>query len=327
MSNPDPRLVPRPACPTCGDDRRRPLVDVPARTFAYCNPTIDVDRLEASGLLDVPAIGLARCDRCETVATTHVLDDACSQTLWGTVVSDDRSREKIYSFKKISRNAGRWAKAVAALKRSPSDHDPIRVFDFGCGWGDFLSAADAPGVKCFGLEINAAKIEYARGRGLEIVQRIDQLPEGFRFDVLHCDQVLEHVPNPADILASLRRLAAPGAVAYLSVPNYPTERIDRAVRAIRDGEPFEDKDLITWDHLNYFNGRAFGRLLSDAGWTGVTDPATVDTHGGRTSTWAIESERVDVRRDDPRRPGPRRTWRGRLSGMLRSASRNDQRAA
>jgi SAM-dependent methyltransferase len=51
------------------------------------------------------------------------------------------------------------------------------------------------------------------------------------FDVVLCTEVLEHVPDPAAVIAELVRVARPGARIVVSIPN--EANIDRAKRAIR----------------------------------------------------------------------------------------------
>ena len=289
--NPSDPHRPRRRCPTCDASDRTILTAVPPETFVYCNPTIDIERLRRSGLLDLPPISLARCNGCRTVATTAALSVEHSATFWDTVVDDSRSFDKIFSIEKRRRNADRWATALNALASTPTwsggNARPVRVLDFGCGWGDFLSAAESPGVECVGVEVHPVKIASARDRGLTILETLDDLPSDFRFDILHCDQVLEHLDDPAGVLSSLSKLAAPDMVAYLAVPNYSDTRVDRAVASIELGKPLDDKDLITWDHLNFFSGETFGRLVEGAGWAAVVDPASPGRLSHRTSTWAV----------------------------------------
>jgi SAM-dependent methyltransferase len=96
------------------------------------------------------------------------------------------------------------------------------LLDVGCGSGDFLAFVQAAGRwKISGLEPNAAAARAAReGRGLNV--KIGQLPDATlparSFDVITLWHVLEHVPNPAVVLADVRRLLKPEGVLIVGVP-------------------------------------------------------------------------------------------------------------
>jgi SAM-dependent methyltransferase len=96
------------------------------------------------------------------------------------------------------------------------------LLDVGCGSGDFLALMQAEGRwQVSGLEPNAAAGRYAREtRGLDV--RIGRLPDQALptqiFDVITMWHVLEHVPDPAAVLAEVRRLLKPEGVLIVAVP-------------------------------------------------------------------------------------------------------------
>jgi len=96
------------------------------------------------------------------------------------------------------------------------------LLDVGCGAGDFIAFVQAQGQwRVSGLEPNAAAARAAReGRGLDV--KIGHLPDtalpARSFDVITMWHVLEHVPNPAEVLADVRRLLKPDGVLMVGVP-------------------------------------------------------------------------------------------------------------
>jgi SAM-dependent methyltransferase len=96
------------------------------------------------------------------------------------------------------------------------------MLDVGCGGGDFLALMQAERHwQVAGLEPNAAAVRYAReARHLNV--QVGQLPADTlpsqSFDVITMWHVLEHVPDPAQVLAEVRRLLRPAGVLIVGVP-------------------------------------------------------------------------------------------------------------
>jgi SAM-dependent methyltransferase len=117
---------------------------------------------------------------------------------------------------------GRW-RALSA--RSKADHAvalcaraglrPATVVEIGCGDGALLEALSARGLADTydGFELSAPAAEIARGRGIPGAQRIEAY-DGARvpaqdgaYDLAVLSHVLEHVPDPAALLAEAARVA------------------------------------------------------------------------------------------------------------------------
>jgi len=110
--------------------------------------------------------------------------------------------------------------------------DGQRVLDVGCGGGILTVALAESGADCTGIDLAADTLEaarlHARGIGLPIDFRVeDVLDKAARvesgeeppFDVITCLEMLEHVPDPAGIVAALGKLVRPGGWVFLSTLN------------------------------------------------------------------------------------------------------------
>jgi SAM-dependent methyltransferase len=99
----------------------------------------------------------------------------------------------------------------------------MNVLDVGCGAGAFLDQARKAGLQTFGLELNPSAAEKARAKGHVIFDRLlpevpaDACPGGF--DLITLFQVLEHVPNPVDILKQASARLKPGGYISIAVPS------------------------------------------------------------------------------------------------------------
>jgi SAM-dependent methyltransferase len=104
-----------------------------------------------------------------------------------------------------------------------------RHLDIGSGWGGTCLAAAEAGATSMGIEIGEQQLRVARTlqeRGdLDVafdtldVMDWEQVALLGRFDVITCDNVIEHVAVPDVLIAHLRRLIRPHGLIYLTVPN------------------------------------------------------------------------------------------------------------
>lgn len=124
------------------------------------------------------------------------------RTLLGDAVPADHARQTLADAY-IERQAGRRAGA------------PWRVLDLGCGTGssvDYFRARD-PNVDWVGIDLDDSREVRERRRSDARFVSFDgvEMPfEDGQFDLVYCKQVLEHVRQPAPLLAEVARVLAPG---------------------------------------------------------------------------------------------------------------------
>jgi ubiquinone/menaquinone biosynthesis C-methylase UbiE len=123
---------------------------------------------------------------------------------------------------------GREAQDLAE-RHLPVDGTGLRLLDLGCGYGSFVREAVARGYWAVGLD--AAEFELSESRsaapdeGRWVVGDGNRLPfEDDTFDVVTMWNVLEHVPDPARLLAESVRVLRPGGCLLGIAPNYASFR-------------------------------------------------------------------------------------------------------
>ncbi len=103
-----------------------------------------------------------------------------------------------------------------------------KVLDVGCGGGILSEAMAQRGAQVTGIDMGEAPLSVARLHQLESALEInyqqttaEQLAEQMpgQFDVVTCLEMLEHVPDPASIIAACARLVKPGGQVFFSTIN------------------------------------------------------------------------------------------------------------
>lgn len=103
-----------------------------------------------------------------------------------------------------------------------------RVLDVGCGGGLLSEALAKEGAQVVAIDLAPELIKVARlhrlESGVEVDYRVqavealaDEAPASF--DAITCMEMLEHVPDPAAIIAACERLLKPGGRLFLSTLN------------------------------------------------------------------------------------------------------------
>jgi 2-polyprenyl-6-hydroxyphenyl methylase/3-demethylubiquinone-9 3-methyltransferase len=100
-----------------------------------------------------------------------------------------------------------------------------RVVDVGCGGGILAESMARRGARVTGADLSAKALSVARLHQLESGVEVDYRlvsaealagTEAAAFDVVTCMEMLEHVPDPASIVAACATLARPGGFVMFS---------------------------------------------------------------------------------------------------------------
>ena len=103
-----------------------------------------------------------------------------------------------------------------------------RVVDVGCGGGILAEAMARRGAEVLGIDLAEASLGVARLHALESGTTLEYraisaedcaLDMPGEFDVVTCLEMLEHVPDPASVVAACARLVRPGGTLFFSTLN------------------------------------------------------------------------------------------------------------
>ena len=93
-----------------------------------------------------------------------------------------------------------------------------RVADFGCGNGDFLKLISPQCEKTIGIELQEDYVNSLNEYGIDCVNEIEKI-EDDSIDVLVSFHVIEHLPNPLEVLTALKSKIVRGGILIIEVPH------------------------------------------------------------------------------------------------------------
>jgi len=154
------------------------------------------------------------------------------------------------------------------------------VLDVGCGGGILSESMAALGAVVSGIDASPAPLAVAKMHLQESGLRVDYqmaTAETFaaghsdRFDVVTCLELLEHVPQPASVVAACQRLVKPGGDVIFATLN---RNLKSLLFAIIGAEY-----LLRMVRRGTHSYRKFVKPAELAGWAGAAGPTLQDLTG------------------------------------------------
>ncbi len=145
-----------------------------------------------------------------------------------------------------------------------------KVVDFGCWTGFVARELKKRGCYVTGIEIDPEAAEEARSVcDRVIVADLDTIDlaaalQGEEYDVGLFGDVIEHLKEPARLLAQMRDMLSSGGCIVVSVPNIAHASI--RLMLLQGRFDYADTGILDDTHLKYYTRRSIGDLLEACGY-------------------------------------------------------------
>lgn len=161
------------------------------------------------------AVSLYKCNYCQSFFSC--IESSCQAK---SDVSQGPVDHYIENEKYLRNRVGSvfsYISQIAGLQRNAEKN----FLDIGCGAGWSLVVAKQNGYSAYGVEPVTEASKYANETlKLNVINSLfkpDLFPQK-NFDFIMMDQVLEHIPNPKEVLVDAFSLLKPGGTFFLAVP-------------------------------------------------------------------------------------------------------------
>lgn len=152
------------------------------------------------------------------------------------------------------------ARTTARLKRIRRYISSGRFLDVGANMGFAVEAAHRLGFAASGIEIDAEAVAQASARYPHnhfTATMIEHFMPSEAFDLVHCAEVIEHVPDMHSFVSHLARLTETGGYLYLTTPDASHLRVPKTFVNWAEVKPPE--------HITWFSKQAIRVLLNAHG--------------------------------------------------------------
>lgn len=202
---------------------------------------------------------LARCGRCAQVFHRRILDEHWNEVRFSRWMSAEAIRQfearvaaqspaRDRYFERARQHVTHILRVEKQTRPLRRPGEAVRLLDFGCGWGTFLHACRHFGFDAVGVDRAAPRIDNAL---VPILPSLEALAGKPPFHAITLFEVLEHLDEPAAVLAALSGLLVPGGLMVVETPDC------EGVSGIRS-----HRDYLKVHPLEHINAFTHGTLKS-----------------------------------------------------------------
>jgi len=260
-------FVERIACPACGAAEfetiyRCRFLEEPIRSYleTFYSPQggVEFEYLEGAEYV------LEECSHCGLVFQRNILSDELMGKLYEEWIDPAKAFGRKFQETGLASRATAAREIMMVIAWLGGEPGRLSFLDFGMGWGEWCLMAKAFGCHARGSELSAARIEHARGLGVEAIGW-EEIP-GSEFDFINAEQVFEHIPRPLETLLYLKRGLRPEGLIKISVPegNGIRRKLKRGDWSAPTGSRNSLNPVAPLEHINCYVFKSVVRMAEIA---------------------------------------------------------------
>lgn len=209
------------------------------------------------------SIEIVRCE-CSLIYTSPRIRSP-EQIYWGDADAYVREARLIFEGRAAHHRDPNYLEELELIERfSPRG----TLLDVGCNMGMLLRLARERGWDGVGVEPSPSLAGIAREQfDLEVLNCfLSEVPEAHdaRYDVVALSDVFEHVSEPLNMLADVRRLLKPDGALYVKVPNARFNVLKQRVAQAR-GRSLQHGVWDSYEHVVHYTDKTLRRMLEKGG--------------------------------------------------------------
>jgi SAM-dependent methyltransferase len=209
--------------------------------------------------------GIYRCEYCTSQFVNPIPSDGELVKYYGDYYSAARLKELLdpkYGRLSFPRQWG----IIRSLIRKPV----AKILDYGCGGGHFLDRVSPNWIR-YGIELSDKARVVAEQKGIHTYKMLEDCKHNEWFDVITMFAVIEHLPNPSEIVKELAESLKVGGLFVVMTVDVGS------IRAKVSGEKWAM--YAPPGHLSFFTAYSLDYLMFSLGFNKVkhlyTDGGTI----------------------------------------------------
>lgn len=231
-----------------------------------------------------------QCNRCGQKYHKYILSPEWIQICY----SDWVTHQAIQAFEKTHEKPDKEldkgkANALHFLRiekftRYSRSENKLRILDYGCGYGDFLTMCDSFGAETIGVDFSPARRSHGRSTIFpNLGDLIQANGDDQKFHAITLFEVLEHLDSPLELLQELYPLLETGGVLILTTPD--------CSRVTQIDSPKTYRLINPLSHINGFTHDTLTNIAINAGFKPI-QPITAHVTADLLKVVKVEVKRV-----------------------------------
>ena len=247
------------SCPFCEATSDQELFSLSVSDICEHNWTYSTEYVSILQLDPQDRFPVCRCLSCGFVYAGLLPSDDFLALIYNRVINLDRAEKASCASCDYARRLRYITQLIQLIDRQSG-----RVLDFGAGFGMSAKILQLIGVDVLAYDASDSRQSHLLAAGLQVRHNWSEVCTSGPYDVVICDNVLEHLADVRQQVQMLTEVMDKGAIVYVSVPSYEESHIVELQKNYAAGT-LSDMSLNPWEHLNYFDLSHLDGMLAEFG--------------------------------------------------------------